>query len=332
MVTAADVAQLRAAIGSVGEFLGVVEFADGDDLPPVGEVQAVGRRAWEYYVAGRTSELLALLPPLLTDSRRLVHSSAGDAQAVGQRVLALSYRLGAGLAGRLGLHDLAWSSAERAVLAARQSDAVEIESAVSFRYLAWVLVRQGRVDEAVRVAVRAAETVEPGMLDADRGKAGVFGNLLFNAASAAVLAGRGDQARDYLAIARATAMRHGHDHASEAAIFGPRAVGLQTVDLAVRLGDPERALRLAARLPRTGGKLPRFWEAGHRLHLARAAADLRRTQDALAYLDEAREIAPTWSAQQPLAKSTMNALVDRAARRPGETFARLAAHYGVATS
>jgi transcriptional regulator with XRE-family HTH domain len=329
--TIVDAGQLRAAIGSVGEFLGDSDLADGDDVPPLGQTQQAGRQAWEYYVAGRTTELLTVLPALMTDSRRLVDSSAGEAKAEAQRVLALSYRLGAGLSGRLGLHDLAWTSAERAVTAAHESSAADIDTAVSIRYLVWVLVRQGRVGEAARVAVRAAEAVEPGMLAVDRVKTGVFGNLMFNAASAALLAGRGDQARDYLDVARAAAVRHGQDHASEAAIFGPRAVGLQTVDLAVRLGEPDRALRLAERLPGAGGKLPRFWEAGHRLHLAKAAADLRRTHDVLDHLDQARVIAPSWSAEQPLGKSIMGALVDRAARRPGEAFARLATHYGVLT-
>jgi transcriptional regulator with XRE-family HTH domain len=326
-----DAGPLRAAVGSVAEFVGVADLTAGDEVPPLAQTQQAGRHAWEYYVAGRTAELLTVLPALLTDSRRLVQSSAGDAKAEAQRVLALSYRLGAGLAGRLGLHDLAWTSAERAVAASRESNAADIDTAVSIRYLVWVLVRQGRVEEAARVAVRAAEAVEPGMLAVDRVKAGVFGNLMFNAASAALMAGRGDQARDYLDVARAAAVRHGQDQASEAAIFGLRAVGLQTVDLAVRLGEPDRALQLAERLPRTGGKLPRFWEAGHQLHLAKAAADLRRTHSALDHLDQARVIAPSWSAQQPLGRSTMSTLVDRTARRPGATFARLAAHYGVAT-
>lgn len=323
------VANLRRAISATSEIPGLVELAEGDEVPSLGQLVQSGRRVWDDYLAGRTAELLVELPVLLVDSRRLMHASDGDTRAEAERVAALSYRLGAGLAGRLGLNDLAWSSAERAVAAARRSDSPELETAVSLRYLAWVLVRQGRLEEADRVAIRAAEAIQPRMLDRDRARAGVFGNLLFNAASAAVMAGRGDRAREYLSEAGSAAARFGADHSSEAAVFGPRLVGLQSVEMAVRLGDSEGALRAAERLPRMSRDVPKFWEAGHRLHLARAAADLRRNGEALMYLEQARDIAPVWASQQPLGRSTMSTLVDRAARRRGETFAQLAAHYGV---
>lgn len=282
------------------------------------------------YVSGRTSELLAELPVVLSDARRLVHAADGDAGAEAYRVLALGHRLGAGLAGRLGLNDLAWTSAERALAAARRSTAPELEAAVSLRYLAWVLVRQGRVIEAEQVALRAAEAIEPRMLDRDRARAGGFGNLMFNAASAATVAGRPEKAREYLAVARSAAALYGVGQSSEAAIFGPRVVGLHAVETAVRTGEPALALRLAEKLPAADGAVPRFWEAGHRLHMAKAAVELRRTREGLSYLQQARELAPVWSSLQPLGRSTMTTLVERSARRRDGAFAELASHYGVA--
>lgn len=65
---------------------------------------------------------------------------------------------------RVGFDDLAWTSAERALDAARWSDAPELETVISLQYLAWTLVRQGRLDDAERVAVTAAEQVQPAML------------------------------------------------------------------------------------------------------------------------------------------------------------------------
>jgi hypothetical protein len=193
----------------------------------------------------------------------------------------------------------------------------------------WTLIRQGRTEDAERVAVKAAERIEPRMLDRDSNRAGVFGNLLFNAATAAARAGQADRAGDLLAVARCAATRFGRDHASEAAIFGPRVAALQLVDHAVVTGDPETALRLAERVPEVHGEVPAFWEAGHRLMLAAAAVGLRDDRRALAYLAQARDLAPDWVRHQPLGTATMRTLVDRAARRRGETFAVLAAHYGV---
>jgi transcriptional regulator with XRE-family HTH domain len=325
----ASVADLRHAITASEEIPGLGDFTEPAETMPLADLTDTAHRAWRAYVDGRHAELLHALPLLLVDARRLAHAAEGDPRAAAHRVLSTTYRLGAGLAGRFGLDDLAWTSAERALRAARASDSPDLETAISVRYLVWTLVRQGRTEDAERVAVKAAEQIEPRMLDRDPHRAGVFGNLLFNAASAANRSGNAARANDLLAIAQSAAVRAGADHASEAAIFGPRVAALQAVDHAVRAGDPEVALRLADRVPDPHGEVPAFWEAGHRLMLAAAAAELRDNRRALAYLAEARDLAPDWVRYQPLGASTMRTLVDRAARRRGAEFAALAAHYGV---
>ncbi|MER6664314.1 helix-turn-helix domain-containing protein [Amycolatopsis japonica] len=324
-----DVVTLRHAITAGEHVPGLDDFAEAHEVVQIEELDRAAHEAWRAYVDGRHVELLHALPVVLADARRLVRSTSGDEQAAAHRALSRAYRLGAGMAGRVGFDDLAWTSAERALDAARQSDSPDLETAISLRYLAWTLVRQGRLDEAERVAVRAAEQVQPAMLDRDPARAGVFGNLLFNAASAALSAGRLGRADDLLAEAQAAAMRSRGDSATEAAIFGPRVAALQQVDHAARAGDPDKALRLAESMPSTRGEVPAFWEAGHRLRLAAASVEVRHYPDALRYLAEARDLAPDWVRYQPLGKSTMRDLVDRASRRRGAEFARLAAHYGV---
>jgi transcriptional regulator with XRE-family HTH domain len=325
----AEVARLRQAITASTEVPGLDDLADTDDISDPASLARASHSTWRAYVDGRHGELLHALPVLLTDARRLVHATTGDANAAGQQLLSTAYRLGAGIAGRLDMDDLAWTAAERALAAARKSDNPEIDSAISLRYLVWTLIKQGRTDDAERVAVKAAEQIEPKMLDRDTTRAGVFGNLLFNAANAALRSGSGERANDLLAIAQSAALRAGRDNATEAAIFGPRVAAFQAVDHAVRLGDPETALRLADRIAEPHGPVPAFWEAGHRLHLAHAAAQLRRDQLAADLLGEARDLAPDWVQRQPLGTTVMRGLVDRATRRRGRRFAELAAHYGV---
>ncbi|KOV84666.1 helix-turn-helix domain-containing protein [Nocardia sp. NRRL S-836] len=324
-----QVADLRCAITASAEIPGLADFAETDEVATAEAVSDDAHHAWRAYVGGDHGTLLHILPTLLIDARRRTHHTSGDANAVAQRVLSTAYRLGAGVAGRFGLDDLAWTSAERAIEAARRSDAVEMETAVSLRYLVWTLVRQGRTEDAERVAVRSAAGIEPRMLDRDPVRAGVFGNLIFNAASAALRSGNSRRAEDLLAVAHSAAVRSGRDMASEAAIFGPRVAAFQLVDHAMRLGDPETALRLADRIPQASGAVPAFWEAGHRLHLAHAATQIRQDHRALGYLAQARQIAPDWVRRQPLGKTTMSVLVDRATRRKGKEFAALAVHYGV---
>lgn len=323
------IAELRHAITASAEIPGLADFNEVDEVAAPAELAGTAHRAWRAYVDGQHAELLYALPILLVDARRLVHHTTGDDQAIAQRLLSTAYRLGAGLAGRYDLDDLAWTAAERALAAAHRSDAAEIETAISLRYLVWTLVRQGRLDDAERVAVTAAEKIEPRMLDRDPERAGVFGNLIFNAATAAQRAGSESRADDLLAVAQSAAVRAGRDTASETAIFGPRVAAFQRVDQAVRAGDPETALRLATLVPDSCGIVPPFWEAGHRLHLAAAAVQVRRDQLAFNFLSEARDLAPDWVRRQPLGVTTMRELVDRAPRRRGADFALLAAHYGL---
>ncbi|MEU6643196.1 hypothetical protein ABZ863_11655 [Saccharomonospora sp. NPDC046836] len=104
------------------------------------------------------------------------------------------------------------------------------------------------------------------------------------------------------------------------------------IDHTARAGDPEEALHLAEAIPAARGDVPAFWEAGHRLRLAAAALELPQDRRALAYLAEAKDLAPDWVRYQPLGEATMRTLVDRAPRRRGQAFAHLPAHYGIVTT
>jgi transcriptional regulator with XRE-family HTH domain len=325
----ADMVDLRRALTSSTEVPGLADFTDLRETVPLSELRASMSYAWQAYIAGRHSELLHTLPVLLADAHRLVYDAKGARLNSAYSVLSGAYRLGAGTAGRFGMNDLAFIAAERAVRAARLSDDPDIGIAVSTRYLVWVLIRQGRMAEAEQVAVRMAERIEPRMSDRNTRALGVFGNLLFNGASAAVRAERGDRARELLRVAQAAAVRSGRDEVSEAGIFGPHIAAVQGVDQAVRLGNPEEALRLADSVPAANGPIPAFWEAGHRIHLASAAAELRHERRALTLLGEARDLAPDWVRYQPLGAAVMREIVDRATRRRNEEFAELAEHYGV---
>lgn len=326
--TNAEMVRLRQAITSGGLVPGLSDFAENTETVSLTDAERQTTTVWRLYVDGRHTELLALLPAVLADARRLVETSYGDDAAAGRRLLATTYRIAAGIAGRLGQDDLAWTAAERALDVARSSDDPELQQAVALRYLAWTLIRQGRETEAEQVATNAAEAIQPTMLDAEPTRTAVFGNLLFNAATAAVKAGAAHRAADLLAEARSAAARTMTSVVTEAAIFSPRAVALQEVDHWSRSNDPETALRQAATLESVPGQLPAFWEAGSALHIASASFKTRRYDDALHHLDQAHRLAPDWATSQPLGTATMRALLDRATRRRGPRFAALAHAFG----
>ncbi|MDQ2881885.1 MAG: helix-turn-helix domain-containing protein [Actinomycetota bacterium] len=316
--------QLRRAVRA----LDLPDFAEPSEVLGLPELHDAASDAWSDYLAGRHTELLAGLPALMVDTRRAVHHLADDHAAEAAGLLAAAYRLAAGLSGRLGLVDLAAHAAHRALDTARFTTRPELDEAAALRYLAWVLVRQGDLAEAERIAVRAAERLDGGLLarpDADR--IGVFGSLLFNAASAAARQGSPDRADDLLRAASAAAARSGADRVAETGVFGPRVAAMQAVDQSMRTGQPDRAVRLAAQVPDTAGTVPAFWEAGHRLHLAAACADLERWSDVAVHLDAARTLAPQWSRVQPLGRTVIGHLLEHRSRR-SDRIILLAEHYG----
>lgn len=316
--------QLRRAVRA----LDIPDFAEPLEVLSLPELHDAASGAWSDYLAGRHAELLAGLPALMVDTRRAVHVLADDHAAQAAGLLATAYRLAAGLSGRVGLVDLAAHAAHRALDMARYTTRPELDEAAALRYLAWVLVRQGDLAEAERIAVRAAERLDGGLLaqpDADR--VGVFGSLLFNAASAAARAGRADRADDLLRAASAAAVRSGTDRVDETGVFGPRVAAMQAVDQAMRTGQPDRAVQLASQIPYPAGTVPAFWESGHRLHLAAACADLERWGEVAEHLDAARKLAPQWSRVQPLGRTVIGHLIEHRGRRSGR-ITELAAHYG----
>jgi transcriptional regulator with XRE-family HTH domain len=315
--------QLRRAVRA----LDLPDLAEPVDVLGLPELHDAASLAWSDYLAGRHTELLAGLPPLMVDTRRAVHTLVDDHAAEAAGLLATAYRLTAGLAGRLGLMDLAAHAAHRALDTAAHTTRPELDEAAALRYLAWVLVRQGDLAEAERIAVRAAERLDSGLLarpDPDR--VGVFGSLMFNAASAAARQGAAERADDLLAAARAAAVRSGADRVEETGVFGPRVAAMQAVDQAVRTGQPDQAMQLATQVPDTAGTVPGFWESGHRLHLAAACTDLERWAEVAEHLDAARLLAPQWSRVQPLGRTVISHLMEHRSRR-SERIAELAAHY-----
>lgn len=320
--------QLRRAVRA----LDLPDFAEPTEVLTLPQLHTAASRAWSDYLAGRHAELLAGLPALMVDTRRAVREHAEDHRAEAAGILATSYRLSAGLAGRLALNDLAMHAAHRALDTARHTTRPELDEAAALRYLAWVLVRQGDLEEAERVAVHAAERLDPGLARPEQDALGVFGSLLFNAASAAGRRGASGRADELLTVARAAAVRSGQDCTAEHGVFGPRVVALQAVDHAVRSGRPDDALALAATVPAPEGSVPAFWEAGHRIHLAAASADLSEYSDALDHLAAARRLAPEWVRVQPLGVAVMAHLAEHYPRRRVADFAALAEHYGVTAS
>jgi hypothetical protein len=118
--------------------LDLPDFSEPVDVLALPELHDAASGACSDYLAGRHTELLAGLPALMVDTRRAAHVLAGDHAAEAAGLLATSYRLAAGLSGRLGLVDRAAHAAHRALDTTRFTTRPELDEAAALRYLAWV--------------------------------------------------------------------------------------------------------------------------------------------------------------------------------------------------
>jgi len=317
----AGVLAVRDALLSVADLPGI-GAADGDGEPlALAELEASVRRGWDFYWGGNLGDLAVLLPGLIGEAR-LTREDAGPAAA---RPLAQAYQLSADLMVHTGNDDLAMIAAERALAAARAGND-ELQHATLAGTASWVLLHQGRAGEAERVAAVAALAIEPRMSAATPEHLTVWGSLLLSAAAPAATAGRAEDVKEYIGVARAAAGRFEQDRHDYWVSFGPSQVAMQDCYTSAVLGRTGRAVKAAERVRRED-LLDISWGA-HRLDVAQAwAADGKHDAKAVAALTEAHAVSREWFRHQGLARSLTRELAGRKARL-GEPLDTLVATVG----
>jgi hypothetical protein len=146
-------------------------------------------------------------------------------------------------------------AADRGVRYAAAAEDPVLDAAARYR-LANVLLAAGRPAEAQRVAVRAADLVDPARVTGTRAVA-VWGGLLLTAAVAGARRGDDVTAWELLGEARTAGRMVGTDHADLYAVFGPTNVAIHGVQVAVELQRGRDAIDRSeqVRLDRLPGSL-----------------------------------------------------------------------------
>lgn len=248
------------------------------------------------------------LPMLITQARVAVAASAQEQQFSAWAQLARAYLLAASLLTQLRKDDLAYHTLGLALDAATHiGDPGLVGSVVCGE--TWLLMRQGRLNDAIEVALRAAERLEPSFGRADSGHLSSWGWLNLGVAAAAARNNQLDLTTDAMRRASAAAARievegPGNQQWSS---FGPSVIAMRRTEMAVVTGDPIAALRIAQQVttpPRPANTHHRF-----RLDMASALLELRQRQETLAVLLELRSVAPNWLRHQRYAKSITSSLL-----------------------
>ncbi|MGC4804774.1 helix-turn-helix domain-containing protein [Micromonospora sp. DT233] len=203
--------------------------------PTLGEMGKAVTHAWLTYEHARYADLLRTLPRLLLGAD-LLHAEHPRDPAAGRR-LAEVYQLTSTVMGKLGVTDLAWLAADRA-LTASQDTGDRLLTGASAAQLGHALLAQGQARHAMEVSIAMANRLAPPQpLAAPAEHLSVYGTLLTTAALGAAALGYADDVDDLLAQAAeaSTGVDEGQDHYRTA--FGPVAVELARVAATVELGD-----------------------------------------------------------------------------------------------
>lgn len=258
---------------------------------------------WTQYHSAEFDAVMTALPELISDARAASVSPEGDVRRAGFGALGKALQLAGHVAVRMGKTDLALISLERAIEAAGLSaDPLLVPMIVNST--AWTYQRQGRLEDALGIALRTAdEMVSAGRLDTVDGLK-VWGALTMSAATSAARSGDYDRAAAMMGAAEKEAARvaklpEGGDNRM-VSVFSPSSVRIERVRLAVQYGHPQDALALAKGM-RLSKDTPPSWRTWLLLDVARAHTDTGDAAGAVKTLESLRRVAPTWMQHHTLA-------------------------------
>ncbi|TGN79788.1 XRE family transcriptional regulator [Streptomyces bauhiniae] len=281
---------------------------------------------WTQYHSAEFDTVMKALPDLISHARTATASADEDDRKAGFAVLAKALQLAGHVAVRMGKTDLALTSLERAIGAAGQSgDPLLVPMIVNS--VAWTYQRQGRLDDALSIALRAA--AEMGRTNtADALK--VWGALTMSAATSAARSGDYERAAAMMEMAEKEAARvsklpEAGDNRM-VSVFSPSSVRIERVRLAVQYGHPQDALALAKGM-RLSKDTPPSWRTWLLLDVARAHTDTGDAAGAVKTLESLRRVAPTWMQHHTLAVAIVRDLWNLPNHPPG--LAALAEFLGV---
>ncbi|MFE2747485.1 helix-turn-helix domain-containing protein [Streptomyces scopuliridis] len=265
--------------------------------------------AWTLYHDAEFGRLMEILPGVIADARQTASVGTDEERAGGQAALGKALQLGGHLSIRMGKTDLALSSLERAIAAADASSDPLLGPMVA-NSVAWAYQRQNRLDDAIAVALHAADRVKSTRFDDAEGVK-VWGGLTMSAATSYARSRDYERADTMMRAAEKEAVRVSKMPTSEdsrmVSVFSKSSVRIERVRLAVQFGHPEEALKLAKGM-RLSKDTPPSWRTWLLLDVARAHTDVGNAEGAVKALESLRRFAPTWMRHHTLAVSIVEEL------------------------
>lgn len=189
------------------------------------------------------SDVLSVLPDLITDTEAFIHSSGRSREACTQGYYL--YRLARAVLKHAGRIDLCTMLADRTMRYAEETEDPLIVAAATWT-LGQAILSDDMPHGALDVTLSAAERLEPHLAEGAAEHFSVYGGLLQCAAVASTRSGDPYRARELLRDkARPAATRVGEGQKHHDIYFGPTNVGIHIVNVELEAGDTTEALRMA---------------------------------------------------------------------------------------
>jgi transcriptional regulator with XRE-family HTH domain len=288
-------------VGAIGRLAPEV----GDE-PDLGRLAATARTVATAYHRDDYATVAELLPPLVHSAHATVaHYDNGAEHTTALRVRSDVLQMAGRYLTQVRAYDLAHIALRDAITDALAIQALDAVAAAVYQQ-GWLLMRQGRLDEAEQVSVSTAEAVEPRISRASRQALGVWGKLLVHGSAAAARNNRTVEAREMLRMGRtAGAALAGGTAVAESSWgrFDWRTVAFQGIENHLVANRPDMVLRLSERVSGAGDAT---FMRRHLLDVAQAHAMLRHRGDALDVLDKLHGETPEWLRHQRMAADTFH--------------------------
>lgn len=184
----------------------------------------------------------------------------------------------------------------------------------------WLLLTEGRFEDVRHLAASWADQVEPKLSTATTRELSVWGWLLLRGSAAAIRDNRPGEAADMMRLASAAAAAAGGERGAYQmywTTFGPATVTMKRAENAVVDGRPDVALRLARQVP-PGLRPTSDNRNRHLLDVAEAHFELKNYDESFGVLQQLRGQAPAWLAEQHMARTVLEKLIQRRRTLPAE--------------
>ncbi|WHM40253.1 helix-turn-helix transcriptional regulator [Streptomyces sp. BPTC-684] len=302
--------------------------SDGpDEEPNLSGLLEVVRGGSAAYDSDRFGTVATKLPEIIRDSNSAVaYFDTGEEHVNALSARAEAYLLGGRYLTQVRQYDLAYHALSGSIHDAREVGDTNT-AAYAIVIMSWLLLRQGRFDDAERLATETADMIEPRISKAEPERLAVWGWLALQAAAAAVRNNSADNAAEARRIAASAASGLGVKSVNARHRYGrfDRAVASmkELEDELIREdGDPYRVIEdsagrapLSDRSMKAAGisETDKEWNR-HRLTVATAYLKVGDLENAMDRLTAVQYVNGEWLRHQRTARDVMEGIARRRKR------------------